>query len=328
MIYKKTAIEEKDPEQKMPTMTKDKLGWMLMFMLSKPHGATLEEIQEQWKKNLPLEKQHKALQYRTFHNWCVQLQEAGKFWIRHDKESGKFLLETFEHIKDDEGELPIINYSLVDYEKIHRAMNNRILKDRVVNEPGFQAEEMLDLITTAMRQNRVLHICYEKFGSDGYEMDVHPYALRNCQRRWYLLAYSPERQGLRTYAIDRMPCCTILKEKFKMPKDFDATEYYNDCIGVFKGIKEEEKEPTYIRLKVSNRTSEYLQTLPLHHSQQLVEEREDCNIFRYYLLPTDELASRILAMGNEVEVIQPLSLREKIKAKILGMNALYFNDEE
>ncbi len=326
MLYKKTSIEEKDPEQKIPTMTKDKLGWMVMYLISKPHGATLEEIQEQWKKNLPLEKQYKELQYRTFYNWCAQLEEGGKFWVRHDKDTAKYFLEPIPQTSDDEGELPIINYSLVDYEKIHRAMNNRILQQRVVNEPDFQAEEMLDVITTAMRQNKVLHICYEKFGSDGYEMDVHPYALRNCQRRWYLLAYSPERQGLRTYAIDRMPCCTILKEKFKMPKDFDATEYYNECIGVFKGIKDEEKEPTYIRLKVSNRMSEYLQTLPLHHSQHLVEEREDCNIFRYYLLPTDELASRILAMGDEVEVIQPQMLRDKIKQKIQNMMGLYNNE--
>mgnify|MGYP003293947313 CR=1 FL=1 len=183
MLHKKKTIEEKDPEQKIPTMTKDKLGWMLMYLLSKPHGATLEEIQAQWKKNLPLEKRHKSLQYRTFHNWCIQLKEGGRFWVRTDKGTGKYHLEINEYSNDDEGDIPLINYSLVDYEKIGRALNNRQLKNRVVNEPSYESEEQLDIITSAMIAGKVLHICYEKFGEDGYEIDVHPYALRRCQRR-------------------------------------------------------------------------------------------------------------------------------------------------
>lgn len=323
MLHKKKSIEEKDPEQKIPVMTKDKLGWMVMYLLSKPHGATLEEIQTQWKKNLPLEKQHKSLQYRTFYNWCVQLKEGGKFWVRTDKSSGKYHLEMNEYSHDDEGEIPLINYSLIDYEKIGRALNNRQLKGRVVNEPSYESEDQLDIITSAMIAGKVLHICYEKFGEDGYEIDVHPYALRRCQRRWYLLAYCPERGGMRTYAIDRMPCCSITNDTFKLPEDFSAEKYFEGCIGVFKGIKEEEKTPAYVMLKVSNRMSEYLQTLPLHKSQMLLEEKDNCNIFRYHLLPTDELASRILAMGDEVEVLRPDSLRQKMKEKTMRMKSLY-----
>ncbi|MCF0208280.1 MAG: WYL domain-containing protein [Bacteroidaceae bacterium] len=310
--------------QTLPIMTKDKLGWLIMFLMSKPHGVLFSEIQEQWKKNLPEDKRNKELQYRTFHNWCKYLEEGGQFYIETNKKTNTYHLRKREYAEDSSLAIDIINYSLVDYGKICRAMDNQMIQDRIVKEPQIDSEENLDLITTAMRENKVLLICYEKFGEEeAYEVEVHPYALRLCQLRWYMLAYCPDRKGLRTYAIDRLPCCTILKKKFKIQKDFDAEEYYKDCIGVFKGIKEEEKTPAYTVLKVTKYQSEYLQTLPLHQSQTIIAEDHDHTVFAYNLLPTDELALRILAMGDQVEVVAPQLLRDKIKQKIALMQKIY-----
>lgn len=310
--------------QTLPVMTKDKLGWLVMFLMSKPHGVTFHEIQEQWRKNLPDEKRNKELQYRTFHNWCRYLEEGGQFYIETNKKDNTYHLRKQEYAEDSNIKINIINYSLVDYEKIRRAMDNQMIHDRVVNEPQIESEENLDLISTAMRDNKVLRICYEKFGDDeGYELEVHPYALRLCQRRWYLLAWCPARKGMRTYAIDRLPCCTIVNKKFKIKKDFDAAEYFKYCVGVFTGITEEEKTPAYVVLKTTKRQAEYLHTLPLHHSQTVIAEESEHTVFSYQLLPTDELASRILAMGDQVEVVAPKILREKMKQKLMNIQQMY-----
>jgi len=311
-------------QQKLPVMTKDKLGWLVMYMMSKPHGVMFADIQAQWRKNLPLEKQHKELLYRTFHNWCNYLQEGGQFYIETDKKKNLYFLRKQEYSEEDKVKIDIINYSLVDYEKVRRAMDNQMILDRIVNEPQIESEENLDLISTAMRENKILHICYEKFGDEeGYELDVHPYALRLCQRRWYLLAWCPARKGMRTYAIDRLPCCTVLNKKFKMKKGFDAEEYFKNCVGVFTGITEEEKTPTLVVLKTTKRQAEYLQTLPLHHSQTIIAEEEKHIVFSYTLLPTDELASRILAMGDQAEVVAPKLLRDKMRNKLNTLMNLY-----
>ncbi len=311
-------------KQTLPVMTKDKLGWLVMFLMSKPHGVVFKEIQDQWRKNLPEEKRNKELQYRTFHNWCNYLEEGGQFYIYTDKKENTYHLRKKEYSEDDKISIDVINYSLVDYGKISRAMDNQMIQDRIVNEPQIESEENLDLISTAMRENKVVRICYEKFGDDdGYEMEIHPYALRLCQRRWYLLAWSPERKGRRTDAIDRLPCCTILNKKFKMKKDFDAAEYFKDCVGVFTGITEEEKTPTLVVLKTTKRQAEYLHTLPLHHSQTVIAEETEHVVFTYQLLPTDELVSLILAMGDQVEVVAPQILRDKMKQKISTLQSMY-----
>lgn len=313
--------------QTLPVMTKDKLGWLVMFMMSKPHGVLFKEIQEQWAKNLPEEKRGKPLLYRTFNNWCKYLEKGGQFYIHTDMKTNTYHLRQKIYSEEEKPSIDIINYSLVDYEKVRRAMDNQMIHDRVINEPQIESEENLDIISTAMRDNKVLHICYDKFGEiEGYEMDVHPYALRLCQRRWYLLAWSPERKGMRIYAIDRLPCCTILNKKFKMKKDFDAAEYFKHCVGVFTGITDEEKTPAYVVLKVTRRQAEYLNTLPLHQSQTVIAEEENHVVFSYQLLPTDELVSRILAMTDQVEVVAPAMLREKVKAKLNTLLSLYGND--
>lgn len=309
--------------QTLPVMTKDKLGWLVMFMMSKPHGVRFVEIQEQWAKNLPEEKRGKPLLYRTFNNWCKYLEKGGQFYIYTDLSKSMYYLRKKEYSEEEKPTIDVINYSLVDYGKISRAMDNMMIRDRIVNEPQIESEENLDIITTAMRENKVLHICYDKFGEEGYEMDIHPYALRLCQRRWYLLAWAPERKGMRTYAIDRLPCCTIINKKFKMKKDFDAAEYFKNCIGVFTGITEEEKTPACVVLKTTRRQAEYLNTLPLHQSQTVIAEEADHVVFSYTLLPTDELAARILAMGDQVEVVAPAILRNKVRDKLLRLMGLY-----
>lgn len=310
--------------EKLPVMTKDKLGWLVMFLMSKPHGVTFKEIQEQWSKNLPEEKRGKELLYRTFYNWQKYLKDGGQFYIYTDKKNNTYHLRKQEYAEDDKIKINVINYSLVDYGKISRAMDNQMIQDRIVNEPQIESEENLDLISTAMRENKVLRICYEKFGDEeGYELEVHPYALRLCQRRWYMLAWCPDRNGMRTYAIDRLPCCTIENKKFKIKKDFNAEDYFKYCVGVFTGITDEEKTPAYIVLKTTKRQAEYLQTLPLHQSQTIIAEESEHTVFSYQLLPTDELASRILAMGDQVEVIAPESLREKMKLKVKNLQQMY-----
>lgn len=308
---------------RLPAMTKDKLGWMTMFLLSKPHGVRFSEIQEQWRKNNVFNND-KELQYRTFYNWCQSLKEMGKYYVECDKKENLYHLRQFDQEEQqDRIDFRLIGYSLTDYDKIRRAMDNQMILDRIVKEETFDAEETLDLLSTAMRQNNVVRICYEKFGEEGYEMEVHPYALRLCQRRWYLLAYSPERKAMRTYAIDRLPCCTIMNKKFKMPKDFSAEEYFEHCVGVFLGKDEKERKPQLTLLKTTHTQSEYLQTLPLHKSQNLVVEEKEYSIFSYYLLPTDELATRILMMGDQVEVLQPLMLRDKVKTKVAKLMEIY-----
>ena len=58
----------------------------------------------------------------------------------------------------------------------------------------------------------------------------------------------------------------------------------------------------------------YLETLPLHKSQQTIQrEVTGAIIIKLQVVPTLELISAILFQGKEMEIIQPDWLRTKIK---------------
>ena len=55
----------------------------------------------------------------------------------------------------------------------------------------------------------------------------------------------------------------MLPERFKVPKDFDAAEFFSECYGVVVG---DGTPATHIRLRAFGRERYAMQDLPVHHS--------------------------------------------------------------
>lgn len=68
-----------------------------------------------------------------------------------------------------------------------------------------------------------------------------------------------------------------------------------------------------VRIKVMNNQAKYFRSLPLHHSQKEVETTPEYSIFEYKLKPTYDFEPEILSHREDVEVLEPASLRETIK---------------
>ena len=68
-------------------------------------------------------------------------------------------------------------------------------------------------------------------------------------------------------------------------------------------------EPETVEIKVSPDHRKYIETLPLHHSQTLVDDKVDYVIFQYLLHPTHDFIQELFTHGENIEVIKPKSLR-------------------
>ncbi len=69
-----------------------------------------------------------------------------------------------------------------------------------------------------------------------------------------------------------------------------------------------------------------MMSLPLHHSQQLVEDCGEYADFELYLVPTYDFVMKLLHVGGMIEVLHPASLRRAMKGWISEVNELYKND--
>ena len=78
-----------------------------------------------------------------------------------------------------------------------------------------------------------------------------------------------------------------------------------------------ELKPTKVKIRAYGKQIEYLRSLPLHRSQKEGASKygEFCE-FEYKLCLTPELSTHILAMGENVEVLEPIELRDEIKRRL------------
>jgi predicted DNA-binding transcriptional regulator YafY len=199
------------------------------------------------------------------------------------------------------------------------------MKDRILLEEIPLGHSYLDDIIEAMQQNVELQIDYQRYMNEQEEhlqtFHIQPYALKVFNRRWYLLGYLKEREALRTIALDRILNMEVLKASFELPADFDARKYFADVVGIYVN---KDNPVTKIKIRAYGVQADYLRSTPLHKSQSEVRSKHgEFAEFTYRLCETPELVNQLLAMGDKVEILEPETLRKKIKENLLASLARY-----
>ena len=130
-------------------------------------------------------------------------------------------------------------------------------------------------------------------------------------------------KGPRIYSLDRIHHLHKTDETFSMPKDWDADAFFAGSFGI---IADQRIEPQIVKLKVSAGQANYIRDLQIHKTQDEIERNEEYSIFEYFLRPTFDFQQEILWNGEDMEVLEPLWLREEIAGKIKRMWNKYKED--
>lgn len=91
------------------------------------------------------------------------------------------------------------------------------------------------------------------------------------------------------------------------------------------------KIETYAKSKISNRTKpDYLRTLPIHESQrELVELKEDeASYFELTVRPTFDLYQSLLAQADQIEVLEPASVRNEMRNFAKNLMSYYKEERQ
>ena len=67
----------------------------------------------------------------------------------------------------------------------------------------------------------------------------------------------------------------------------------------------------------------YLRSLPLHHTQREINSTDEYTDFSMNLVPTFDFEQELLLHRNQIEVLQPQSLRDEMARLINRMSDLY-----
>jgi predicted DNA-binding transcriptional regulator YafY len=183
--------------------------------------------------------------------------------------------------------------------------------------------EFITPIYNSILYKKAINIEYKSFKQDiSQSIIFHPYYLKQYNNRWYVFGKNDASQFIMNLALDRITTIQESKKKFIPNKSIDFNEYFEDIIGV---TLSNEGVVQNIVLKVSNLLFPYIQTKPIHGSQKVKEQGASHTLVSLDLIPNYELESLILSYGEGLEVLQPKSLREKIKKRIELINNNYKN---
>ena len=282
----------------------------LVDLINRRKYVSFKEINEAWMRS-PLNETGDPLSERTFFNHKDAI--AGMFGIEilNDRSLG-FYIGRSDVGSDETSDWML--HTLCLNNVLHE---NADMKDRILMEKVPSSERFLTDIISAMRDFRVIRLCYQSFRHpEPFCFNVRPYCVKYFKQRWYLLGDSD--LGLRIYSLDRFVDMEELEEHFEIPKGFDAEEYFGNYFGVIIG-----EEPEDVKIRVVPDQVKYFRTLPMHGSQRETVQEDGSSVLSYHIAPTLDFVQEILSHGADVEVLEPAELRESVADIIAGMASHY-----
>ena len=280
------------------------------------HGhISREEISRLWRRS-HLNETGEDLYERTFHNHREAILETFGIEIKCDRSLGYYIANS------DDLEGDGIRRWLLESLSMNNLLNESSdMRDRILFEKIPSSRKWLPVIVNAMRDKKAVEVTYQSFWRDEPNtFTLHPYCLKLFKQRWYVLGKSDRYDSPRIYALDeRMIALTPLKKALKIPAKFNASEFF----GKYFGVILDDRKPSMVRIKVVSDQVRYIDSLPLHDTQRLIESTPDYGIFQYSLIPTFDFRQELLSHGPAVEVLEPEDLRDEMKADIARMYRNY-----
>ena len=164
-------------------------------------------------------------------------------------------------------------------------------------------------------KKEVLHIIYRTFEGLRKDNEIHPYYLKQYNNRWFLIGQNPNYESFTNLALDRITSISINNDKDYIESDIDFEEYFDDVIGVtIPKNRQVEKIEIYV---ADQKTKGYIETKPLHGSQTPLNEFDDGYKFSIKLTPNNELESLLLSFGENIKILAPDSLKERVKNRLI-----------
>jgi predicted DNA-binding transcriptional regulator YafY len=145
-----------------------------------------------------------------------------------------------------------------------------------------------------------------------------PQRLTHYRDNWYLDAWCHQKNALRTFAIERIQQLKTHQTNSKEISSKELDDYYTPSFGIFGG-----KVQHIAILKFTPQRSQWVSEEIWHHKQKGIWLEDGSYQLEIPYGNDLELIGDILKYGDQVEVIAPQELRQKIMHKIKNLTKIY-----
>ncbi len=274
----------------------------LIIKKLRKNPASFKEISEYLELESEIQGYDFTIGIRTFQRDMDDILALYNVDIKYDH-----YLKAYKIVEDNQ---PEVTERILEAFDTLNALN---ISDRLSGYIHFekrkpQGTENLYGLLHAIKKQLQIKFIYNKFW-DGVLSDrtVEPYALKEFKHRWYLIAKDLNDGQIKTFGLDRLTELDISKKFFLFPEEFDANEHFKYCFGI---MGPNAQAPENIILSFNTVQAKYIKSLPLHETQEIIEENETGILIKLKLYITLDFIMELLSYGDSVEIVEPGDLRE------------------
>ena len=170
---------------------------------------------------------------------------------------------------------------------------------------GEQPTAVLQRLRAAISAERRVRLDYRDRGGTVTSRDVDPLGLVAKAGIWYLIAHEPEK-GYRTFRAQRILGADETGETFVRPADFDLEAHWSASVASIES-RSAGTFDAVVRVR-----PHALAVLTAYWEFTLLAEESGASTLRVAFPNRDIALSQILALGDELEIVEPLELTREI----------------
>ena len=277
----------------------------LIIKKLKQHPASFKEISQYLELESEIQGYNFSIEIRTFQRDIKDILALYDIEIKYDR-----YLKAYKIERDEQ---PEVTARILEAYDIFNSLN---ISERLSNHIHFEkrkpqgTQNLYGLLHAIQKKVQILFV-YDKFwNGELTNRIVEPLALKEFKQRWYLIAKDLKDATIKTFGLDRLSELEISKTTFQTDKEFDPNEHFKYCFGI---VGPNDTAPEDIVLLFNRIQAKYIKSLPLHETQEIIEENEKGLLIKLKLFISLDLIMEVLSYGDSVEVLEPTDLREAVK---------------
>ncbi|MGA2958025.1 MAG: transcriptional regulator [Thermodesulfobacteriota bacterium] len=180
--------------------------------------------------------------------------------------------------------------------------------------------EILNQVSQAALEKRRVEMVYHSLHRKEKTLrKVDPYKVWFYDGTIYLIGLCHLRQEVRMFALDRIKMLKATDERFTLPKDFNLDDFMRHSFKVMHD------ELYTVKIRISPGWARWVREKIWHESQKIIKLSDGSMEITFRIAGLDEIKRWILSFGPECQVLEPVRLKELIRAdlqKSLGQYAM------
>ena len=178
---------------------------------------------------------------------------------------------------------------------------------------------ILEAIAEGWGTGRKVQIAYcSPKGSTLRERVLAPYTLEPTDAGIYVIGHDEASGEIRTFKLERLQTARVLPEPYTIPDDFDPETHLAHSWRIMTG-----DEPIPVILRFTPDAAPYIRERTWHLSQQLEPTPDGGLCLGLTIAEPREMLPWIRSWGAQVEVIEPVWLRERVAEEMRAAAGMY-----